>query len=593
MRFDRGFTNNSFWLVITIILVTLIFVPHFLRVGFKVVSADEYDDLQKQKQQAEEELNKKKSEEEKTKQRQGSVQSNIIGAQTQIKSVDGQLKAKEEELRKLESEKGVQQTELQKKIDARNSLIQLLYKKSRLKGFEFFLTARTFSDLARNIGYYHATTVEKSRQIGDLSTSVVKIKISIKDTADRKAQLESDLKNLNSRKKGLESELGSLSSYLNNLTSQISGLRGTIDNITAKQEQYIREKLAATAQFTSVGEIEQAKQTLSNPPFSPAFAVISIGYPHRVGLNQYGAYGRAKAGQTAYDILKSYYNNIEIKEDYEVPETIEVSGYGRVPFEDLYMKGIAEMPNSWGDKGGLEALKAQAIAARSYALAVTNNGSSSICATQSCQVFIGSNKGGKWEEAVNGTHRDNRHATVMLTGGQIVKAYYSSTFGGYSRLPTDFDVGWNSSFNFLKRIKDADSSGNAFDGPKNGDSPWYYRAWYSAADIHPWLSKDEMRDLLNASLLPDSENGSLSNPQNGGISFEEVRNRLKSLGKSPIEDFSSMQPLFSDEGYTSLLRVSVPSGHIDVDGKRFRKVFTLRSRGDLSLWSSLYDIAVR
>ena len=558
-----------------------------------MVRADEYDDLQKQKQQAQEELNKKKSEEEKTKQRQGSVAANITSAQTQIKSVDSQLKVKEAELKRLESEKGAQQTELQKKIETRNSLIQLLYKKARVGGLEFFFSGSSFSDLARNIGYYRATTLEKNRQIGDLSSLVVKIKVSIKEAADRKARLEVDLKDLNSRRKGLESELGSLNSYLNDLTSQISGLKGTIANISAKQEQYIREKLAATAQFTSVGEIEQARQSLPNPPFSSAFAVISFGYPHRVGLNQYGAYGRAKSGQSAYDILKSYYTNIEIKEDYEVPETIEVNGYGRVPFEDLYMKGIAEMPNSWGDKGGLEALKAQAIAARSYALAVTNNGSSPICATQSCQVFIGSNKGGKWEEAVNGTHRDSRRATVMLVGGSPVKAYYSSTFGGYSRLPTDFDVGWNRSFDFLKRIRDADSSGNSFDGPKYGDSPWYYRAWYSAADGHPWLSQDEMRDLLNSSLLPDSENGSLSSPQNGGISFDEVKNRLRSLGKSPIEDFSSIDPLFSDEGYTSLLRVSVPSGHIDIDGKRFRKIFILRSRGDLALWSSLYDITSR
>lgn len=574
---------------LSLFLFLLVFSAPFL----KMVRADEYDELQKQKQQAQEELNQKKIEEEKTKQRQGSVQSNITGTQSSIKSVDGQLKDKEAELKKLESEKGVQQSELQKRVEVRNSLIRLLYKKARVSGFEFFLSSNTFSDFTRAASYYRATTLEKSRQIGDLSSLVIKIKISIKDAADRKAQLERDLKNLNSRKKGLESELGSLNSYLNNLTSQISGLRGTIDNITAKQEQYIREKLAATAQFTSVGEIEQVKQTLPNPPFSPAFAVISIGYPHRVGLNQYGAYGRAKSGQSAYDILKAYYNNIEIKEDYEVPETIEVSGYGRVPFEDLYMKGIAEMPNSWGDKGGLEALKAQAIAARSYALAVTNNGSSSICATQSCQVFIGSNKGGKWEEAVNGTHRDSRRATVMLAGGTPVKAYYSSTFGGYSRLPTDFDVGWNSSFDFLKRIRDADSSLKAFDGPGYGDSPWYYRAWYSAADGHPWLSSDEMRDLLNSSLLPDSENGNLSSPQNGGIGFDEVKNRLRSLGKSPIEDFSSVQPLFSDEGYTSLLRVSVPSGHIDVDGKRFRKIFILRSRGDLALWSSLYDIISR
>jgi hypothetical protein len=42
-----------------------------------------------------------------------------------------------------------------------------------------------------------------------------------------------------------------------------------------------------------------------------------------------------------------------------------------------------------------------------------------------------------------------------------------------------------------------------------------------------------------------------------------------------------------------LLRVTTPSGVRDLDGKRFRKVFTLRSRGSLALWSSLYDIIKR
>lgn len=557
------------------------------------VRADEYDDLQRQKEQAQQDLEKKRLDEEKTKQKQGSVQSNITSAQTKIRTVDVQLKNKEEEIKLLESERVLQQSALEQEIETRNGLVRLIYKRSKVSSFDFFLSSQTFTELARNLGYYKAAVLERVRQIGELGSSVAKVKLSLKEAALRKAQLEIDLKNLSVRKKGLEGELKELSTYLSNLTSEIAGLEGSIANISARQEQYIREKLAATAQFTSVGEVEQAKQTLPNPPFSPAFTVISIGYPHRVGLNQYGAYGRAKNGQSAADILRAYYNNIEIREDYEVPETIEVNGYGRVPFEDLYMKGIAEMPNVWGDRGGLEALKAQAIAARSYALAVTNNGASSICASQSCQVFIGSNKGGKWEEAVNSTHRDSRHATVMIFNGQPVKAFYSSTFGGYSRLPTDFDVAWNHGFDFLKRIKDADGSGSAFDGPKYGDSPWYYRAWYSASDNHPWLTKEEMLDLLNSSLLPDSENGSLSQPSQGGISFEEVRNRLRSYGTSPLEAISSVQPLFSEDGYTSLLRVNTAGGHTDIDGKRFRKVFILRSRGNLALWSSLYDIVSR
>ena len=66
-----------------------------------------------------------------------------------------------------------------------------------------------------------------------------------------------------------------------------------------------------------------------------------------------------------------------------------------------YLKGIGEMPSGWGDTGGFEALKAQVVAAASFAYAYTGGGNNEICTTQDCQVYIGSNKGGKWEEAVN------------------------------------------------------------------------------------------------------------------------------------------------------------------------------------------------
>ena len=62
-----------------------------------------------------------------------------------------------------------------------------------------------------------------------------------------------------------------------------------------------------------------------------------------------------------------------------------------LPFED-YLKGIAEVPPSWPRA----ALEAQAIAARSYALATTGwEGAEGetlktpICATTSCQVYRG------------------------------------------------------------------------------------------------------------------------------------------------------------------------------------------------------------
>ncbi|MEA3356931.1 MAG: SpoIID/LytB domain-containing protein, partial [Patescibacteria group bacterium] len=230
------------------------------------------------------------------------------------------------------------------------------------------------------------------------------------------------------------------------------------------------------------------------------------------------------------------------------------------------------------------------IAARSYALAVTNGGQTSICATQYCQVY-NHNKAfdgaaAEWHRAVAETS-----GQVLTSGGSPIPAYYASTAGGYTRLPSDFDVRWNSTNPaYLKRVVDFAGDGRAFDGPGYGNSPWYYKVWYAASDVHPWLTEAEMKDLLNAALLPEAYNSHLSHPDLGGWSYEQVVGELNNLGIGSVSDISSISVMNSGEGYTSSLQVVTSSGVVGVDGIRFWQVYKLRSRGHLALWSSLYDI---
>lgn len=115
------------------------------------------------------------------------------------------------------------------------------------------------------------------------------------------------------------------------------------------------------------------------------------------------------------------------------------SGVGvvnHVGLED-YVRGIAEVPNGWPP----EALKAQAIAARTYALheirsrqseAATRLGAD-ICPTQSCQVYAGLEKergegGQRWVSAVEATR-----GRVLVRKGQPIRAMYSA--GPYSPPP--------------------------------------------------------------------------------------------------------------------------------------------------------------
>ena len=103
-----------------------------------------------------------------------------------------------------------------------------------------------------------------------------------------------------------------------------------------------------------------------------------------------------------------------------------------LPF-DRYLEGIAEVPSSWPRA----ALDAQAIAARSYALATTGwagaEGESldaAICATASCQVYRGipvprDPTYRRWVRAVRRTD-----GLVLLSGGRPATTVYYSTSNG-------------------------------------------------------------------------------------------------------------------------------------------------------------------
>jgi SpoIID/LytB domain protein len=105
---------------------------------------------------------------------------------------------------------------------------------------------------------------------------------------------------------------------------------------------------------------------------------------------------------------------------------------GELPFED-YLKGIAEVPRRWH----MEALKAQVVAARSYALVRLRRPSDEaralrydLCATTACQVYLGMGVeagpwGGRWVRAVEETA-----GQVLVYQGNPAETLYFSTSNG-------------------------------------------------------------------------------------------------------------------------------------------------------------------
>ncbi|WP_051639706.1 SpoIID/LytB domain-containing protein, partial [Cellulomonas sp. URHE0023] len=119
--------------------------------------------------------------------------------------------------------------------------------------------------------------------------------------------------------------------------------------------------------------------------------------------------------------------------------------FNDVSTED-YLRGVLprESPASWGDAGGgrgMQALMAQAVAARSYALAYGGRTSgASICDSESCQVYGGAIErpystgvvktleDARTNAAVQGT----AGVALAMPGGAIARAEFSSSTGGYT-----------------------------------------------------------------------------------------------------------------------------------------------------------------
>ncbi len=115
---------------------------------------------------------------------------------------------------------------------------------------------------------------------------------------------------------------------------------------------------------------------------------------------------------------------------------------------ETYLKGIAEVPGSWPH----ESLKAQVVAARSYAVRSMGKHASSnfdICDETHCQYYLGydQEKDANWALAVDGTA-----GQALTYGGQVAQCFYSASCGGHT--DNNEDVWFGSPVPYLRGVPD-------------------------------------------------------------------------------------------------------------------------------------------
>lgn len=411
-----------------------------------------------------------------------------------------------------------------------------------------------------------------------------------------------DLMNLKEDKDSLEKNRTALAAIKrkvdereNFLSGEVAKVASHIASLSSRQQSFIAQKLGSLNLPSSLGAgpLFCTDDRNLNPGFSPAFAFYTYGIPHRVGMNQYGAYGRAKENQLYDEILRAYYNFDGYQEGTNA--TIRVNNGNGInqgsviwsgSLED-YVKRIYEVPESWP----IEVLKAQAIAARSYVLAVTKNGNDSICANQHCQVFKTDPKGGAWEGAVAGTT-----GKVMMLGGEIITAWYASTAGGYTF--TSAEV-WGGGTGWTKNLRDTSSGvgnfGDLNSSSYDKDSPCFYAAqgWRSEYGNSAWLKSEELADIVNTLLLVKRDPSTaehlyqVDKPNPAGTDTWDAGRVRQELGSTALNGVNnvSISADFSS-GRTTTVNID---GH-SFTGQEFKDRFNLRAPANIQIVGPLFNI---
>ena len=447
------------------------------------------------------------------------------------------------------------------------------------------LSASSASEITQLLAYQRATTDQDKIIITNVALSVL-------DLETKKKNLEAEQANLAIVKEKLDKVVAEAQAYQATLSNKIASLSARQQEILSQRLSSLGIPLFASSPGACSSDIGK------DPGFGGGFGFFTYGVPNRVGLSQYGAWGRAKQNQDYDEILRAYYNFDSIS-DTDQSKQIHVTGNGidwTGSLED-YVKRIYEVPDSWTDHDSA-ALKAQAIAARSYVLAYTNNGQGTICPTDQCQVFKTDPKGGNWDSAVNQTA-----GKIMVQGGNPVKAWFSSTHGGY--IHSSGDVGWSDT-SWTKNGQDTTSNVSSFSDLKNNaydkDSPWFYCDWGSRSDYNKtaWLKSDEVADIVNVIMLArvdSSVNEHLyqtdkSNPAGTDTwDANRVKTELQNRGITPFNSVSGISvDVDWGSGKVSTVHVGGDASDPSISGSFFKTYFDLRAPANIQIVGPLYNV---
>lgn len=555
--------------------------------------SDELDDINKQINELTTALNESVAATKPLESQLNAMQSQVQGIKNRVSAIEGDMVVKKKNI-----DNGYK--DLTAKEQLLNQTVRDYYIKSYYNTpLQLFFSAGSASEITQILAYQRA----KTNQDKSVITSIA---LTITDLEQRKIALEDEQKRLVSLKATLDEQTKKLASIVGGAKAYQSQLNSKIAALTAEQQQFIAQKQGTlnipTSAYTTQGGCSSDLTNGKDPGFSPRFALFTYGVPHRVGMSQYGAKGRAEAGQNYQAILSAYFPNTSFG-SIDQGTQIHVKGtneYGQ-SFDDTwnieeYTKHIYEIPASWPG----ETLKAQAIAARTYGYKIQKD-KGYVLPSQSDQVVKKELNADSWIQAVNATA-----GQILTYNGEPIQAWFSSTAGGYT-----FSSGsvWGSDKPWTKNGPDANGGINSWSDLTNNaydkQSPWFYCDWGGRSQYSgtAWLKSDELADIANVILLARKDSGTRdhlyqtdkSNPKGTDTwDANRVKQELKNRGGSPYNSISggSVSPNFGS-GTTSSITLNGDAGSTTFDGNEFKNFFNLRAPANINIVGPLFNLEQR
>jgi hypothetical protein len=180
-----------------------------------------------------------------------------------------------------------------------------------------------------------------------------------------------------------------------------------------------------------------------------------------------------------------------------------------------------------------------------------------------------------------------------------VSTQYASTHGGYANTSGYDTTDGSGEGNWTDRAWEAKAG-----------SPWFYKAWYrsgysssgdSCGREHPWLSQEEMADIVNSWIVRQNPNGAdsgriepvtINSCKIGGsggnpYSMEEMKNLAQNSGGA-VTRIDNVTVSHGNNGQTAQVKFATNRGEINISGSEFKQIFNLRAPGYLRIPQSSF-----